>query len=154
MSERRRFKRVGIDVAVKGRLIDWQKKKVISPDIELRAKNLSEGGALLEWPRSWSCDTCSNCLGWIYNFNCRLKDKDVQEGEFNKELAPKMHIGLCIATEDLEPVETISKVAWVEAPPDSSAIGYRIGVSFVDSGKAEGEIKRRMQIIKKRFEPS
>ena len=58
MSERRKYKRVDVNVAINGKLIDPQKKVDITGDISLKAKNLSEGGVLLEWPRSWNCDTC------------------------------------------------------------------------------------------------
>ena len=155
VAERRKFERVVIDIAVKGKLIDPQKKIDISPNIALKAKNLSEGGVLLEWPRSWDCDTCSNCLGWAYNFNCKLKEKGEAGEEFNKDLVPELHITLNIAPgNDIESLETLTKVKWVSAPEDPSAERYPIGVSFVEEEKKESDLKKKILVIKKRFEAS
>jgi hypothetical protein len=151
--ERRKFERVGIDIAVKVKIVDPQKKIDVSRDIVLRAKNLSEGGALLDWPRSWDCDICSNCLGWIYNFSCKLKEKGRADEEFNKDLVPELHVNLRIAPGDnIEPVETLTKVKWVSAPEDPSADRYPVGVSFIDEEKKESDLKKKIQVIKKRFE--
>lgn len=153
MAERRKFERVGIDIAVKGKLVDPQKKIDISKDIALKAKNLSEGGALLEWPRSWDCDTCSNCLGWAYNFNCKLKEQGESDGEFNKDLVPELHITLYITPgSDIEPIQALAKVTWVKPPEDPAAKRYNIGVSFVDEGSKDADLKKRILGIKKRFE--
>ena len=116
MSERRKYKRVDVNVAIKGKLIDPQKKLDITGDISMRAKNLSEGGALLEWPRSWKCSTCSNCLGWVHNFNCKLKESGQMNSEFNKELVPEMHITIqIIPGNDIGPVNALVKISWVKS---------------------------------------
>ncbi len=153
--ERRKFRRVEIDVAVKGKITDPQKKTDISGDISLRAKNLSEGGALLEWPRSWPCETCFNCLGWVHNFDCKLKEKEAGAEEFNKDLVPEMHITIRLTPgDDLEPVETLAKIAWVKNPDNPNANKYDIGVSFVESDKKGPDVKKKILVIKKRFESS
>ncbi len=155
MAERRKFERVGLDIAVKVKLIDPQKKIDISQDIAIKAKNLSEGGALLEWPRSWDCDTCSNCLGWAYNFNCKLKEKGEADEEFNKNLVPELHITLHITPgNDIEPIQALAKVTWVSTPKDQSADKYHVGVSFIDEEKTEPDLKKKILVIKKRFEAS
>jgi len=151
--ERRKFKRVEVNVAIKGRLVDPQKKMDISGNIPLRAKNLSEGGALLEWPRSWNCETCSNCLGWVHNSGCRLKEEGSGAEEFNKDLVPEMHITLnIIPGSDIEPVDALAKVNWVRPVIENDPENYHIGVSFVDDGKQESDIKKKILVIKKSFE--
>lgn len=153
LSERRKFKRVEIDISVKGKITDPQKKTDISGDIALRAKNLSESGALLEWPRSWPCDTCFNCLGWVHNFNCKLKEEETAGEEFNKDLVPEMYITIRLTPgNNLEPVETLAKVVWVENPDNAGANKYDIGVSFTESDKKDPEIRKKILVIKKRFE--
>lgn len=153
MAERRKFKRVEIDVAVKCKIIDPQKKTEISGEITAKAKNLSEGGALLEWPRSWPCDICFNCLGWIYNFTCKLKEQDVFEEEANKDLIPTMHISLNLApASDVEPVSALAKVAWVRTPEDEITDKYQVGISFVEGEKKEPNLRKKVAVIKKRFE--
>lgn len=152
MSERRKFKRVEVTVAIKGKLVDPQKKIDISGDILLRAKNLSEGGALLEWPRSWHCETCSNCLGWVHNSGCKLKEDIGGNGEFNKDLVPEMHIALNIVPgNELEPVNTLAKVNWVKKPAEQDSGKYDVGVSFVESEKQESDLKKKILVIKEAF---
>ncbi len=151
--ERRKFKRVEVNVAIRGKLVDPQKKIDISGSIPLRAKNLSEGGALLEWPRSWNCETCSNCLGWVHNSGCRLKEDNSGGEEFNKDLVPEMHITLnIIPGNDLEPVDALAKVNWVRPAISNDPGNYHIGVSFVDDGKQEPDIKKKILVIKKSFD--
>ncbi len=153
--ERRKFGRVEIDVAVKGKITDPHKKTDISGDISLKAKNLSEGGALLEWPRSWPCETCFNCLGWVHNSDCKLKEKETGTEEFNKDLVPEMHITIRLTPGDnLEPVETLAKITWVKIPDNPDTNKYDIGVSFVESDKKDTDVKKKILVIKKRFESS
>jgi len=153
MSERRKYKRVDVNVAVNGKLVDPQKKVDITGEIPLKAKNLSEGGVLLEWPRSWKCDTCSNCLGWVYNFNCKLKEEGQGGDEFNKELVPEMHITIQIVPgNDIGPVNALIKVNWVRSPEGESYDKYHIGASFVEGEKQEPDIKKKILVIRKSFE--
>jgi len=153
MSERRKYKRVDVDFAIKGKVVDHQKKVDITGDVLLKAKNLSEGGALLEWPRSWNCDTCSNCLGWVHNFGCKLKKSRQGEGEFDKDLFPGMQIAIQILTgNDIEPVNALAKVNWVKPPEEENADRYHVGVSFIESDKRDQDIKKKILIIKKNLE--
>lgn len=153
MAERRRFKRIEIDIAVKCRIVDPQKKTDVSGDITARAKNLSEGGVLLDWPRSWPCNVCFNCLGWIYNMSCKLKESAPSEEEFNKNLVPEIHITLHLEPSgDLEPVSTLAKVSWVRPPENQNINRYQVGISFVEGEKKEQDLKRSIAVIKKRLE--
>lgn len=155
LAERRKFKRVELDVAVKCKIIDPQKKTDISGEIVARARNLSEGGALLEWPRSWPCDTCSNCLAWIYNFTCKIKERGESEQESNKDLIPEMHITLHLAPAgDVEPVSALAKINWVKSSEDEEKDKYQVGISFVDVEKKESDVRKKIAVIKKRFETS
>ncbi|KPK41322.1 MAG: hypothetical protein AMJ78_05775 [Omnitrophica WOR_2 bacterium SM23_29] len=152
MAERRKFKRVELDVAVRCKITDPKKKTDISGEIIVKAKNLSEGGALLEWPRSWLCDTCSNCLAWVYNFTCNLKEKGPFDEESNKVLIPEVHINLhLVPAGDVEPVSTLAKVAWVKVPPEQEADKYHVGVIFLGE-KKEPDFRKKITVIKKRFE--
>lgn len=153
LAERRKFKRVELNVAVKCKILDPQKKTDISGEIVARARNLSEGGALLEWPRSWPCDICSNCLAWIYNFTCKIKEKGESDEESNKDLIPEMHITLHLAPAgDVEPVSALAKVSWVKAPEDQETDKYQVGISFVEGKKKEPDFRKKISVIKKRFE--
>ena len=153
MSERRKYKRVEVNVAIKGKIIDPQKKIDITGDILLKARNLSEGGALLEWPRSWDCDTCSNCLGWVHNYKCRLKENGQGESEFNKELLPEMHLTIQIVPgNDIEPVNTLAKVNWVRSPQEEGSDKYHVGISFVENEKQDTDIRKKILVIKKNSE--
>lgn len=150
MAERRKYKRVDVNFAIKGKVIDHQKKVDITGDILLNAKNISESGALLEWPRSWNCDICLNCLGWVHNFSCKLKKSRQGESEFDKELFPGMHIAIQIVPgNDLEPVNTLAKVNWVKSSEEEDADKYHVGVSFVEGDKQEPDIKKKIAVIKK-----
>lgn len=152
MAERRKFKRVESDVAVRCKITDPKKKIDLSGEITVKAKNLSEGGALLEWPRSWLCDTCSNCLGWIYNLTCKLKEKGLFDEESNKDLIPEMHIDLHLAPSgETEPVGTLAKVAWVKTPEGQTVDRYHVGVTFLGE-KREPNFRKKITVIKKRFE--
>jgi len=153
MSERRKYKRVDVNVAIKGKIIDPQKKVDITGDILLKAKNLSEGGALLEWPRSWDCDTCSNCLGWVHNSSCKLREGGQRDNEFNKELVPDMYINIRVMPgNDIEPVSALAKINWVRSAEEENADKYDVGVSFIESEKQEPDIKKKILVIKKKFE--
>lgn len=153
MSERRKYKRVDVNVAIKGKLVDPQKKVDITGDIPLKAKNLSEGGVLLEWPRSWNCDTCSNCLGWVYNFNCKLKEDGQGTGEFNKELVPEMHITIqMVPGNDIGPVNALVKISWVKSAELAGDDKYHVGASFVEGENQEPDIKKKILVIRKNFE--
>lgn len=155
MSERRKYKRVDVDVAIKGKLVDPQKNVSITGEIPLKARNLSEGGLLLEWPRSWNCDTCSNCLGWVYNFNCKLKEGGQKGDEFNKELVPEMHITIQIVPgNDIGPVTALIKVSWVKSPEGENGERYHVGASFAEGEKQEPDIKKKILVIRKSFETS
>ena len=155
MEERRRFKRIEIDVAIRCKLVDPQKKMDVSGEIIARAKNLSEGGALLEWPRSWPCDVCFNCLGWIYNLTCKLKERGIFEEGANKDLIPEMHISLHLApARDLEPVSALAKVAWVKMLERTDIDTYQVGVSFIEGQREKPDLRKKIAVIKKRFEAS
>ena len=155
MSERRKYKRVDVNVAIKGKLIDPQKRVDLTGDILLKAKNLNEGGALLEWPRSWNCESCSNCLGWVHNSTCKLKEDGQRDSEFNKELVPGMHITIHIVPgNDIEPVSALAKVSWVMSAGSEGADNYNVGVSFIEDEKQEPDIKKKILVIKKTFETS
>jgi hypothetical protein len=92
-------------------------------------------------------------LGWIYNSNCKLKQKDLFDEESNKDLIPDMHINLHLApASDVEPISTLAKVVWVKTPEEPAVDKYKIGVSFVEGEKREPDIKKKIASIKKRFE--
>lgn len=152
MAERRKFKRVELDFAVRCKITDPKKKIDLSGEITVKAKNLSEGGALLEWPRSWLCDTCSNCLAWVYNLTCKLKEKGLFDEESNKDLIPEMHIDLHLAPSgETEPVGTLAKVAWVKTPEGQTVDRYHVGITFLGE-KKEADFRKKITVIKKRFE--
>ena len=48
----------------------------------------------------------------------------------------------------------LAKVTWVNTPEDPSADRYHVGVSFIDEEKTEPDLKKKILVIKKRFEAS
>lgn len=77
MKERRHFKRIKIKLPVKIRIFE-KKIGFITPEIEACCESLSRTGLSFTIPLSWDCPDCNKCLGWIYNLNCKLKNKDNQ----------------------------------------------------------------------------
>lgn len=151
MTERRKYSRVNLDMPVKCKILDKQKKNEISYEISSRTVNISEGGVYLTWPVSWNCKVCSNCLVWIFNHSCSLKDGSPST-EQNKYLAPATFIRLEFAPPLVpHPVKVTAKVAWVETAKDKNA--YPVGVSFLEEDKKKGDldmVREKIAALKER----
>ena len=91
MAQRRKYSRLSIEIPVKCKILDRHKKKEISHEIISATCNLCEGGVCLTWPKSWSCESCTNCLAWIFNYSCTLKEEASLGKE--KQKYEKMHSG-------------------------------------------------------------
>ena len=83
MVEKRRFRRTEAKLPVYCRIGHGKNKSSLSNVIEAYSKNVSRGGLLLTWPRSWVCDKCSHCLAWIFNLDCKLKEEPYREATRN-----------------------------------------------------------------------
>ncbi|MFH1855953.1 MAG: hypothetical protein ABH836_01835 [Candidatus Omnitrophota bacterium] len=144
MSEKRRYIRIEVDAPVKCRIVDKYKKKQLSYDIETTINNLSEGGVYLNWPKSWDCRVCTNCLAWVFNHSCILKEENSAE-ETNKYLTTSLFIKLEMKPPIVpHPMDVITKVVWVK--PDLEKNTYGIGLCFEED--KDGKLKKLQEKIR------
>jgi hypothetical protein len=145
--ERRKHNRLKIEFPVRCKILDKAKKNEISYNIFSKTCDLSEGGACLSWPKSWSCEVCSNCLAWIFNHSCTLKEEPYKE-ESNKYLTTSTFIQVELEPPAVpEPLKVTAKVAWVKPQGDKDE--YGIGLSFLEGKKGElNELKERISALK------
>jgi hypothetical protein len=146
--ERRKYSRLSIEMPVKCKILDRQKKNEISYEISSKTFNLSEGGACLNWPKTWTCKVCTNCLAWIYNHACILKEEPYLE-ESNKYLTTSTFIQVELTPPTApEPIKVAAKITWVK--PSDQENSYGIGLSFLkdEEGKLE-ELQEKISILKK-----
>lgn len=131
-TERRKHKRFNVNISMKGQLLRKDKKTVLTEEIPLSSKDISQGGMRLDWPKEWKCSRCSKCLGWIFNFNCRFKDNTTNR--INRTVDEEVAIKLIIDHEDGSH-EIISKIAWSQ-DPDADESSYDVGINFTRLNKA------------------
>lgn len=148
MSQRRKHSRLSIEIPVKCKILDRQKKKEISYEIASMTSNLSEGGVCLTWPKSWTCKSCTNCLAWIFNHACTLKEEPYLE-QSNKHLTPSTFIQIQLESPIIaSPIKLAAKVAWVK--PEEQKDSYGIGLSFLkDEEEKLEELQEKISILKK-----
>ena len=149
MVERRKHSRLSVEIPVRCRILDRQKKNEISFEIPTKTCNISEGGASLDWPKAWICKSCSNCLAWIFNHACMLKEEPYLE-ESNKFLTLSTYIQIELEPPVVpEPVKVSARVAWVK--PEDEKNSYGVGLAFLkdEEGKLE-ELQEKISILKKK----
>jgi hypothetical protein len=133
LAKKRKYTRSIIELPVKCEILDRRKKNKISYEVISKTCNLSEGGACLNWPKSWACEACSKCLAWIFNHNCTLKE-DSYVSEFNRCLTTSTYIRIKLEPPAVpEPIEIKARVAWVKSEGEKDE--YPIGLSFLESEK-------------------
>ncbi len=147
MAQRRKYSRLSIEIPVKCKILDRHKKKEISHEIISATCNLCEGGVCLKWPKSWSCESCTNCLAWIFNYSCTLKE-EASLGESNKHLTPATFVQIQLDSPLIDSsIKLAAKVAWVNSEEEKDS--YGIGLSFLkdEEDKLE-ELQEKISILK------
>jgi len=139
--ERRRFKRVEAKLPIRCRIYHRDKGINVSNEITTSTKNISQGGVLLDWPRGWECEECVHCLGWIYNLNCRLKDRP--EKKMTRSLDPGIFLSVELEPPTpAKPTKTLAKVVWVKGPRTHREDTYNVGVAFNQPLKSKKSLKK------------
>ena len=131
MTERRRFARVNRKLAVRFKVFDRDTKIDITDLIDAYTENISKGGMRLILPRAWDCPECSNCLGWMYNLDCKLRNSHTKETE--RFLNPKLNLKILLTDSSdtsKEPIQLEGECVWVNPHIDSSKKDYPVGVSL------------------------
>jgi hypothetical protein len=129
MVERRRFPRLKIKLPVKIRVFDKETNGDVTNDINAYTENVSKAGMCLMLPRSWDCPECNNCLGWIYNLGCKLKNNHTQDDY--RSLANELVLKVSIFDDlipNKEPIQLEGNCVWVktDVPPEENS--YSVGI--------------------------
>lgn len=151
MAERRRYSRLSIESSVKCVILDRLKKNKISYEILSKTRDLSEGGLLLSWPKSWECKVCSNCLAWIFNHKCILKgDEESLPENMNKYLPAATFLQIELVPPIVPaPVIVKAKVAWTKFEKRRNS--YLIGLCFLDEKDNDlAEIREQISSFKEK----
>lgn len=128
------MKRYSVKIPVESQLVRKNLKTPMTGRIRCQTKDLSVGGVRLEWPSAWECKSCDNCTGWIYNADCRLKDK--KSGKFDHTLNDGVMIKLRFLADRTKDKEYFARVVWSDEGRQEK--GYDAGLSFVE---IDGDIK-------------
>jgi hypothetical protein len=131
MLEKRRFPRLNVKLPVKLRIFDPEAKTDVTNDIEVYTKDISGGGLCLILPRGWECQECNNCLGWIYNLDCKLKNNHATET--NRILPAELDLKITVSYPsnlDKEPAQLEGRCAWVNADIGPEENAYPVGVEL------------------------
>lgn len=131
MLERRQSSRFSAKFPVKLRIFDRETKTYITNYINADTKDISKGGACLVLPRSWGCPECNNCLGWMYNLGCKLKDNHTTET--NRTLVNKLNLTILIPQDPKlikKPVQLEGECVWVNADIGFKEDAYPVGIAF------------------------
>ncbi|MFZ5801336.1 MAG: hypothetical protein ACOY3D_08210 [Candidatus Omnitrophota bacterium] len=134
MAEQRHFPRFALRLAAKLRIFDQEANADIINPIDVLTENIGQGGMRLTLPRSWDCPQCNNCLGWIYNLGCKLKNNHTQDDTrfLNPKLTLKVVLaGLPAAGEG--PLELEGSCVWVKTDVPSGEDSYSVGIAFSES---------------------
>lgn len=131
MAERRKFPRHKARLPVKFRIFDRENKTEITNDIDAYTQNISKTGMCLTLPRGWDCPDCNNCLGWMYNLSCKLKN--THNHETNRFITPKLSLKILVFDPSLpfrEPLELEGDCVWVKQDVAAEEEAYPVGISL------------------------
>lgn len=138
MLERRRFPRVKRKLKVKVRIVDQETKADITNDIKAHTLDISRGGLSLILPEIWDCPECNNCLGWVYNRGCKLKENYSKDD--NRSFTPKLNLKISIDDPLVrfnQPVQLEGNIIWVNANTESKDNNCPVGVAFSQASQEE-----------------
>ncbi|MFH1678457.1 MAG: PilZ domain-containing protein [Candidatus Omnitrophota bacterium] len=134
MLEKRRFPRFTMKLPVRLRIFDKETKTDITNDIDAYTENISKAGMRLILPNGWECPECNNCLGWMYNLNCKLKNNFTREA--NHFLTPKLNLRITISDASIplkEPIQLEGDCVWVNANIHPQENSYPVGLSISEA---------------------
>lgn len=125
-----------MQLPVKMKIFDKETNAYITNDIEVYTENVSKGGLCLILPRSWDCPECNNCLGWIYNLTCKLKNNHTKDD--NHLLASKLSLKISLSDPSVpgkEPIQLEGNCVWVNSDIPQQENSYSVGVRLPDAGQ-------------------
>lgn len=132
MYERRRNKRIDMDLTVVCQLV---KRNFITPLtglIKVKTADISRGGVCLKWPSGWNCETCDKCAGWVFNKDCNLKEG--MDEPLNRNLNAGLRIKMRFLKKSLNNREYCAKIIWTSSAVKTKS-GYDAGLSFIDADR-------------------
>lgn len=136
IKERRRHRRFDIEVPFHGQLLRRNKRTMVTNEIPVFSRDISLGGVKLNWPKSWKCPKCVNCLGWVFNSGCRFKKGKSER--VNRLLDKGIVFKIIIKMEDSQSHEILSEIAWT-AKPEEEKEHYEVGLNFIKVNKEAEE---------------
>ncbi|MDD5195929.1 MAG: hypothetical protein PHQ96_09725 [Candidatus Omnitrophica bacterium] len=124
--EKRKFDRVVKKIPLVANL--FHKGSLSSSyDIPVTSSDISRGGMKVLWPAGWACSECKNCLFWIFNASCSLKENN-HNSDFNKPLA--IGCRLAFSSAGLAAREIQAEVIWLNW--NEGLCGYDLGLKFLE----------------------
>ncbi len=136
MIERRHFPRLKIKLPVKIKVFDKETNGNITNSIDAFTEDVSRGGMRLMLPRSWACAECNNCLGWIYNLGCSLKNNHTNDSD--RFLTNKLNLKISISDPNIptkEAVDLEGSCVWVKTDTKPKEENYPVGISVNEASQ-------------------
>lgn len=130
--ERRKLKKYKIKIPVESQIVKRNLRTPLTGVIPTTTRDLSLGGIKLKWPKGWKCENCSNCLGWIFNEECRLKAD--MELKVNRNLNSGLIVKLKFLNSFLRDKDYYAKVVWTNNLKYAQPT-YDTGLSFINRDK-------------------
>lgn len=118
------------------KIFDKETKTDITNDIDAYTENVSKAGMCLILPREWECPECNNCLGWMYNLSCKLKNNHTQET--NRFLSTKLNLKITLSDPSSsleEPIQLEGNCVWVNTNVLPQENSYPVGVYLPEEGQ-------------------
>ena len=146
MIERRHSPRFKSRLAVKFKIVNAETKVSITNDVGAYTEDISKTGMRLEIPREWDCPECNNCLGWIYNQQCHLRNGHTNG--VDHLLTSKLNLKILLSSPQKprkEPIELDAQCVWANQDIESNKSTYPVGICL--SGEAQKKLSSRLDGI-------
>jgi len=127
-TERRKFPRIPKRIELLANLVESKNSQQASYTIRITTENISKQGLMVTWPKGWVCLDCKNCVFWIFNLSCRLKNNNNSNGDFTKPLPVNCLINL--RSRYSPENKFTAQVVWID--PDRQKDTYRVGLRFLE----------------------
>ena len=119
---------------VRVRVFDAETDLDVTNDVDAYTENLSREGMCLSLPWSWDCPECNNCLGWIYNMSCKLKND--QNKYDDRGIAPRHDLKISFfgpAMPGQEQFQLRARCVWVNPGLQPQDRNYYVGVRLPEA---------------------